>query len=130
MLNILKMLSGKLTLYNELCKTNIAYINYFLDFYSNQPEIVQKKIEWTLNLIRMTYHVPEKYFKHLEGIKDLYEIRVEVGNNVFKIFSFFDKGNIVVIGNAFQKKTQKTTKNEIERAIKIMEEYYYEKYKE
>lgn len=70
--------------------------------------------------------VPEKYFKHIEGKKRLYEIRVEVGNNIYRIFSFFDKGNLVVLGNAFQKKTQKTPKQELEKAIKIMEEYQNE----
>ncbi len=101
----------------------IAYKNYFLNFYEEQTDNVQAKIEWTLNLIRVTQHVPEKYFKHLEGTKGLYEIRVEVGNNIYRIFSFFDKGNLVVLGNAFQKKTQKTPKQEIEKALKIMEEY-------
>ena len=101
----------------------IAYKNYFLDFYGLQTDNVQAKIEWTLNFIRVTRQVPEKYFKHLEGTKGLYEIRVEVGNNIYRIFSFFDKGNIVVLGNAFQKKTQKTPKQELEKALKIMEEY-------
>ena len=101
----------------------IAYKNYFLDFYGKQADNVQAKIEWTLNLIRVAKQVPEKYFKHLEGTKGLYEIRVEVGNNIYRIFSFFDKGNIVVLGNAFQKKTQKTPKQELEMALKIMEDY-------
>ena len=104
----------------------VAYKKYFLDFYEKQPDNVQRKIEWTLNLVRVTRQVPEKYFKHIEGTKGLYEIRIEVGNNIYRIFSFFDKGNIVVLGNAFQKKTQKTPKNEIEKAIKIMEEYLNE----
>ncbi len=104
----------------------IAYKNYFLDFYEDQPENVQTKIEWTLNLIRVTRQIPEKYFKHLEGTNGLYEIRVEVGSNIFRIFSFFDKGNLVVLGNAFQKKTQKTPKQELEKALKIMEEYQNE----
>jgi len=101
----------------------IAYKNYFLDFYEKQSENVQAKIEWTLNLIRVTRQVPEKYFKHLEGTKGLYEIRIEVGSNIYRIFSFFDKGNLVVLGNAFIKKTQKTPKQELEKALKIMEEY-------
>ncbi len=104
----------------------IAYKNYFLDFYEKQPDNVQAKIEWILNLIRITYQVPEKYFKHLEGTKGLYEIRIEVGNNIYRIFSFFDKGNLVVLGNAFQKKSQKTPKQELEKALKIMEEYQNE----
>jgi phage-related protein len=73
--------------------------------------------------------VPEKYFKHMEGTKGLFEIRVEVGNNIFRIFSFFDKGNLVVLGNGFQKKTQKIPKTEIEKALKIKEEYFNEKAK-
>ena len=101
----------------------IAYKNYFLDFYENQNDKVQAKIEWTLNLIKVTPKVPEKFFKHMQGTKGLYEIRVEVGSNIYRIFSFFDKGNLIVLGNGFQKKIQKTSKQEIEKALKIMEEY-------
>lgn len=105
----------------------IAYKKYFLNFYYAQTDPAQAKIEWTLNLIRVQRHVPEKYFKHMEGTKGIYEIRVEAGNNIFRIFSFFDKGNLVVLGNAFQKKSQKTPKNEIEKILKIKEEYNNEK---
>ena len=108
---------------STLIRQVVAYKKYFLDFYVQQPDNVQAKIEWTLNLIRVTPHIPEKYFKHIEGTKGLYEIRIEVGSNIYRIFSFFDKGNLVVLGNAFQKKTQKTPKQEIEKALKIMEEY-------
>ena len=101
----------------------IAYKNYFLDFYDKQTDKVQAKIEWTLNLIKVTPKVPEKFFKHMQGTKGLYEIRVEIGSNIYRIFSFFDKGNLVVLGNGFQKKSQKTPKLEIEKALKIMEEY-------
>lgn len=62
----------------------------------------------------------------MEGTKGLYEIRVEVGGNIYRIFSFFDKGNLVILGNAFQKKTSKTPKQEISRAFRIMEEYQQE----
>jgi len=52
------------------------------------------------------------------------DIKSNSGNSAtFRIFSFFDKGNLVVLGNAFQKKSQKTPKQELEKAIKIMEEY-------
>ena len=105
----------------------IVYKKYFLDFYAEQPKNVQAKLEWTLELIRVTRQVPEKFFKHMEGTKGLYEIRVEVGSNIYRIFAFFDKGNLVILGNAFQKKTQKTPKIEIEKALKIMEEYNHEK---
>lgn len=107
----------------------LAYKNYFLDFYKVQNENVQAKIEWTLQLIQVENRIPEKYFKHVESTKGLYEIRVEYGSNIFRIFSFFDKGNLVVLGNGFQKKSQKTPQVEIEKALKIMNEYFYEQAK-
>jgi phage-related protein len=102
------------------------YKRYFLNFYEEQTEDVQKKIEWTLGLLRDLEKIPEKYFKHIEGTKGLFEARVQVGNNIYRIFAFFDKGNIVVLGNGFQKKTQKTPKQEIALALKIMTEYFNE----
>lgn len=98
----------------------IAYKHYFLDFYEVQTDSVQKKIEWTLNLIRVMRQVPEKYLKHIEGTKGLYEIRVEVGSSIFRIFAFFDRDNLVILGNGFQKKTPK---QEIEKALRIMRAY-------
>ena len=105
----------------------VAYKRYFLDFYEAQEETVQRKIEWTLNLIRITRQVPKKYFQHRETTKGLYEIRVEVGNNIFRIFSFFDTGNLIVLANGFQKKSQKTPEQEIDKALKIKKEYENEK---
>ncbi len=104
----------------------IAYKDYFLNFYAALPDHAQIKIEWTLKLIEVTQQVPEKYFQHLEGTKGLYEIRIEVGSNIYRIFSFLDKGNLIVLGNAFQKKTRKTPKWEIKKALKIKEEYQNE----
>ena len=71
--------------------------------------------------------IPEIYFKHLEGTDGLYEVRVQSGSDIFRIFCFFDKNNLVVIGHGFQTKTQKTPDRELERAEKIKREYYEEK---
>jgi phage-related protein len=101
----------------------IAYKRYFLDFYEAQTDNVQRKIEWTLNLLRTIERIPSKYFDHMTGTDGLYEIRVEYGSNIFRIFAFFDKGNLVVLGNGFQKKSQKTPKIEIDKALKIKAEY-------
>jgi phage-related protein len=105
----------------------VAYKRYFLDFYEQQSDDVQRKIEWTLNLIQIIDRVPSKYFEHITGSAGLFEIRVEYEGNIFRIFSFFDDGNLVVLGNGFQKKTNKTPKNEIERALKIKDEYEKER---
>lgn len=71
--------------------------------------------------------VPKKYFNHMEDTDGLFEIRVEVGTNIFRVFSFFDEGNLVILLNSFQKKSQKTPRNEIELAEKLKKEYFNEK---
>ena len=103
------------------------YRDYFESFYLKQKEKVKEKIIWTFDLIQEVENVPEKYLKHLAGTEGLYEIRVQLGNNIFRIFCFFDSGNLVVIMNGFQKKTNKTPKKEIEKALKIRRQYEYEK---
>jgi len=41
----------------------------------------------------------------LTGSDGIFEVRVEVGSDIFRVFSFFDKGKIVVLVNGFKKKT-------------------------
>lgn len=103
------------------------YKNYFHDFYAQQKQKVKDKIIWTFRLVEEIKQVPEVYLKHLEGTEGLYEIRVQCGSDIYRIFCFFDKGNVIIIGHGFQKKTQKTPLKEIERALKIKDEYYDEK---
>ncbi len=98
--------------------------DYFEKFYDNQTMKVQRKILWTLRIIEDIDRIPEIYLKHLKNTSGLYEIRVQVGSNIFRIFCFFDRDNIVVIGHGFQKKSQKTPKQQIERAEQIRKEYY------
>ena len=102
------------------------YETYFLAFYNNLKPEVQKKVIWTLKLIETIERVPEKYFKHLSGTTGLYEVRVEVGSEIYRIFSFFDKGKLIILVNGFQKKTQKTPKKEIELAEKLKFQYFEE----
>ena len=104
-----------------------AYKNYFLDFFQKQKPKVKEKILWTFMVIQTVDKIPTEYFKHMEGTSGLYEIRVQFGNDIFRIFCFFDEGKLVVLTNGFQKKTQKTPKKEIEKALKIKEEYEFEK---
>ena len=103
------------------------YKHYYLDFFNDQTKEVRKKFNWTLQLISELERVPTKYFKHVEGSDALYEIRVEIGSNIFRVFCFFDKGQVVVLLNGFQKKSQKAPKNEIELANKLKKQYYDEK---
>jgi phage-related protein len=63
----------------------------------------------------------------LTGTNGIWEIRVKVGSDIFRVFCFFDKGNLIILLNGFQKKTQKTTKNEIKKAEKLRTKYYENK---
>ena len=82
---------------------------------------------WTLDLIEDLERVPDTYLKHVEETDGLYEIRVQLGSDIFRIFCFFDKGQLIVLANGFQKKTQKTPREEINLALKIKQEYESEK---
>jgi phage-related protein len=105
------------------------YKDYFKVFYEQQAVKVQKKILWTLRLVEELERIPEIYFKYIECSDGLYEIRIQMGSNIFRIFCFFDDNNLVVVGNGFQKKSQKTPSEEIARANRIKKEYYEEKQK-
>ncbi len=105
----------------------IFHGNYFTNFYLEQPEKVQEKIDYVFKVIRTVQNVPKKFLDHLTGTDGLFEVRIELGGNIFRVFAFFDKGNVVVLGNGFQKKPQKTPKTEIEKALKIKAEYESER---
>lgn len=105
----------------------VFYKDYFMDFYNKQTSEVQVKIEWTLGIIRDLNGIPSKFLKQIKGINGLYEIRVHCGSNIFRIFSCFDKGNIVILFNGYQKKSQKAPQKEIKMANKLMKEYFSEK---
>ena len=108
----------------------IAYKNYFEDFLKNQPQKVQDKIYKIIEAIETLERVPSNYLKHLENTNGLYEARIRLSSNIWRVFCFFDNGNLVILLNGFQKKTQKTPKNEIEKALRLMEQYYNDKLKE
>jgi phage-related protein len=105
----------------------VFYKDYFSEFFLKQKAKVKDKIIWTFELIEELDRIPESYFKHLENTDGLYEIRIQQGSDIYRIFCFFDKGQLVIITNGFQKKTQKTPKQEIVKALKIKEEYFHEK---
>ena len=101
--------------------------NHFMEFYQKQDEKVKEKIKYILELIKQVEKVPEKFLKHLTGTDGLYEIRIEYQSNIYRIFCCFDKGNLVILFNGFQKKTQKTPNNELEKAEKLKNEYFENK---
>ena len=104
-----------------------AYKTYFSDFYALQRLKVRNRILWTFRIIEYVQHIPKIYFEHLEGTDGLYEIRVKQGSEIFRIFCFFDEGQLLVLANGYQKKSQRTPKSEIEKALRIKKQYEQEK---
>jgi phage-related protein len=112
---------------NKKFRNAIFYKNYFENFFIDQNNRVKEKILWTIRLIEDVEVVPSIYLKRISGTDGIYEIRIQTGSDIFRIFCFFEKENLVIIGNGFQKKTQKTPKNEIIKAIQIKLNYENEK---
>jgi phage-related protein len=107
----------------------IFYKNHFIDFYQKQDEKVKNKIKYVLELIKQIERVPKKFLEHITGTDGLFEIRIEYDSNIFRVFCCFDEGNLVVLFNGFQKKSQKTPPNEIEKALLLKKEYFTTKAK-
>ena len=102
----------------------IFHGEYFLDYYKKLDSSVKSKIQYVFELIKQVDRVPLKFFAPMTGYDGLFEIRVEYQSNIYRIFCCFDEGQLIVLFNGFQKKTQKTPKKEIERAMRLKREYF------
>lgn len=87
----------------------IFYKTYFENFFNQQTEKVKNKIDEVLFTITIIDRVPKKFLQHLEGTDGLYEVRIELGSNVFRIFCCFDEGRLIVLFNGFQKEKPENT---------------------
>ena len=103
------------------------YKHYFNEFYVAQTDKVRKKIVQTLVWLQTLDRLPVTILKSIEGKKGLFEIRVEFGGDIFRVFCCFDEGSLVILFNGFQKKTQKTPSGEIDKAERLMKEYFESK---
>ena len=102
----------------------LFFKDYFLEFFNRQSEKTKEKIDYVLFLVTVTDQIPKKFFEQITGYAGLYAIRIEFESNIYRIFCCFDKGKLVVLFNAFQKKSQKTPAKEIKKALRIMQEYF------
>ncbi len=85
---------------------------------------MKDKIDQVLFLIKIAERIPRKFFRHMSGTDGLFEIRIEYQSNIYRVFCCFDEGNLIVLFNGFQKKSQKTPKKEIDKALRIKDEYF------
>lgn len=105
----------------------IAYKEYFEVFLDSLTPKVQAKVLQILRIVENVEVVPGNYLKHIEGTDGLYEIRIGFANLIFRVFCFFDSDKLVILLSGFQKKSQKTPKREIDRALSLMQDYINEK---
>jgi len=108
-------------------RTIYVFGDDFWDFYNAMNIAIQGKIDWVIDLVKSLPQIPEKYFKHIEGTSGLYEMRIKLGSNIYRIFCFFAEGRLVILLNGFQKKSEKTPRTEIKKAERLKQKYYEEK---
>ena len=89
----------------------------------SMTDVQATKIAWVLKLIREIDQIPSKYFKKLVKTDDIWEARVDVGRNTFRLLGFFHGRELIMLTNSFQKKSQKTSLREIRLAEKRKKEY-------
>ena len=109
---------------NQKVREVVEFENHFSEFLMKQPVKVQNKIFKIIEAIETLERVPSNYLKMLVGTNGLYEARIQLGSDIWRVFCFFDNGKLVILLNGFTKKTQKIPKNEIEKALQLMQRYY------
>jgi phage-related protein len=105
----------------------IAYKHFFEDFLNGLPIKAQNKVYRIIEAIETLERIPSNYLKYIKGTDGLFEARIQLGSNIWRVFCFFDEGQLVILLNGFVKKTQKTPRQEINKAETLMKEYYMEK---
>ena len=108
-------------------RTVIAYGDHFEKFLLSQPKKVQDKIFKVIEAIETYQRIPSHFLRRMTGTQGLYEARIRLGSNIYRVFCFFDDNKLVILLNGFVKKSQKTPVREIEKAEKLMAQYYREK---
>jgi len=99
--------------------------DYYWEFYNKQSKLVQTKIDYVLHIVITIEQIPKKFFKHIED--GIYEIRIKSGSDIYRIFSFFDEGKLVILLHGFTKKSQKLPRKELKKAIELRSRYYEKK---
>lgn len=111
----------------EYVRRVVVFEDHFKEFKKTLNRDTLKKLYQVLTLIMVVEVVPEKFLQAIEGRKGLYEIRIEQGRNIYRVFCCFDEGSLIILFNGFQKKTQKTPIRQIEKAEALMKRYFEQK---
>ena len=113
----------------EFVRRVVVFEDHFREFRKTLDREALKKLYQVLTLVMTVEVIPVKFLKAIEGKKGLFEIRIEQGSNIYRVFCCFDEGDLVILFNGFQKKTQKAPKEELEKAEALMKKYFEQKSK-
>lgn len=102
-----------------------AYGSYYEDFFNSLDSGSRQKVLYGMLLLKTIDRLPSKFVKYIGS--GVYELRIEWQGNIFRIFFCFDASNLVILFNGFKKKSQDTPRAEIEKAIRLKNEYYARK---
>ena len=105
----------------------VVFEDHFKEFRKTLDKEALKKLYQVLTLIIKVEIVPIRFLKAIKGRKGLYEIRSEYEGNIYRVFCCFDEGNLVILFNGFQKKTQKTPVEQLDKAEALMKKYFEQK---
>lgn len=100
----------------------IVYGHYFADFMASLTDKEAEKVKYILSLLEREDRMPTKFIKLIR--EGLYELRIAYNGNIYRVFFIFDEGYVVVLFSGFRKKTPKTPRSEIVKAMKIKDAYY------
>lgn len=112
----------------EYVRTIQVFENHFIEFRKTLSRDVLKKMYQVFMLIMTLEVIPVKFLKPIKSVKGLYEIRVEEGGNIFRVFCCFDEGKLIILFNGIQKKTQKTPQEALSKAEALMKKYFEQKH--
>jgi len=100
----------------------LAFETYYDDFMKTLSVAERRKIHYILDILATEERISTKFVKYIR--EEIYELRAMYNGNIYRLFFIFDEGNIIILFNGFQKKTEKTPEKEIKKAIRIKEAYY------
>ncbi len=97
------------------------------DFLETLSDKQMEKVSWTLRAVRDLHQVPTQYLKKLKSSDDIWEVRVTLGNNTFRLLGFYDGPKLIILTGGFAKKSNKVPRRKIENAEKRKQDYFRRK---
>ena len=111
----------------EFVRQVVVFEDHFKEFRKTLDRDTLKKVYQVLTLIMIVEKVPNRFLKAITDRKGLWEIRIDQERNIYRVFCCFDEGNLVILFNGFQKKTQKTPRAQLDKAEELMKKYFEQK---